>query len=222
MQKSTLCSLLTVTVLGCSPAYQSPREWQPRSAMDNHVQELLSRPVQSSSISFPPLSRGRNYIVLIDKYDDVKQLSQLAGFSGHYGHIEVVRDGEVYGCRPSQCKAMSLKELQQMFRGYAYEVRDVEINGDASRAVNWFNDNLQGRSYDLFYNNCTDAVVGMYDASGDKTVRVPPILVDQTYATNVRLRNFMQANGIPKPNRPVIWFPDQFESLGELVAKGVF
>ena len=171
---------------------------------------------------FPALSPGKNYIVLIAKYDDVKQLSKLAGFSGNYGHIETMRNGKVYGCRPPQCGEMSVAELQQKFRGYPYELREVEINGNAPKAVTWFKGNMEGTKYDLFYNNCTDAVVRMYDMSGDKTVRVPPVVVDQAYATNVRLRNFMRENGIPKPNREFIWFPDQFENIGKVVRKGVF
>lgn len=219
MNKLTLCALLASTVLGCGSTYsaRSNNIWQeqPHSAMDDYVQSL-------SSTSFPKLSGNKNYIILIDAFDDVKQLSKLAGFSGRYGHIEVVRDETVYGCRPPQCGEMNLSELQHHFRGLPYEIREVDIIGDTSKSVSFFRNNFKGTKYDFFYNNCTDAVVKMYDASGDKTIRVPPVVVDQLYAINARLRNFMIENGIPKPKRQVVWFPDQFENLGKFVAKGIF
>ncbi len=227
--KSTLCSLLTTSLIAaCGPAYHSRSEevgLAPSSGVVFGQQAhspLDDRVLGESSTAFPKLSLGKNYIVLIAAYDDVKQLSKAAGFSGHYGHIEVVRNGLVYGCRPPQCDQMNIAELQREFRGVPYEIREIEINGNAEKAVAWFRIYLRGTKYNLFYNNCTDAVVRMYEASGDKTLRVPPVMVDEIYATNEQLRDFMQSHGIPKPKRQMVWFPDQFENLGKLVGRGVF
>ena len=168
------------------------------------------------------LESGKNYIVLIDIYDDVKKLSKLIGFSGNYGHIELVRDGISYGCRPPQCSEMSLASLEQKFHGHRFEVREVQINGSPEEATRWFRENLESKSYDLLYRNCTDAVVSMYNASGDRTKRVNPVNVDRTYATNEQLRRFMVESGIPKPNRAEVFFPDQFTQVGTLIARDMF
>ena len=168
------------------------------------------------------LERGKNYVILIDAYDDVKQLSRLVGFSGDYGHIELVRNERAYGCRPPQCSEISLANLEKKFPNRKFEVREVEIKGSPEKATQWFKENLEGQGYDLLYRNCTDAVVLMYNASGDRTRRINPVDVDKSYAANYFLRKFMAEHGIPKPNRAEVFFPDQFTQIGKLVAKGKF
>jgi len=168
------------------------------------------------------LEKGKNYVILIDAYDDVKKLSKLAGFSDNYGHIELVRDERAYGCRPPQCSEMSLADLEKRFPNRKFEVREVEIKGNPEKATRWFRSNLEDQAYDLFYRNCTDVVVWMNDASGDRTRRIDPINVNRTYATNEPLRRFMADLGMPKPNRREVFFPDQFTQVGKLVVKDRF
>ncbi|MEK6950603.1 MAG: hypothetical protein AABX13_02675 [Nanoarchaeota archaeon] len=168
------------------------------------------------------LKRDKSYLVLIDAYEEIKKLSQLVGFAGKYGHIEVLRNEHVYGCRPPSCSEISWPELEQRFPGKKFEVREVQISGDAEKALQWFKQNLEGRAYNLFYNNCTDAVVSMYGASGDGRRLLDPVEVEKTYSTNHPLREFMEKYQIPKPKRAEVFFPDQFTRLGTLVMKGTF
>ncbi|MBS3118071.1 hypothetical protein J4417_00120 [Candidatus Woesearchaeota archaeon] len=168
------------------------------------------------------LEKGKNYVILIDAYDDVKKLSKLAGFSDNYGHIELVRDERAYGCRPPQCSEMSLADLEKRFPNRKFEVREVEIKGNPEKATQWFRRNLESQAYDLLYRNCTDAIVLMYTASGDKTKMIDPVDVDKIYATNEPLRRFMADLGMPKPNRREVFFPDQFTQVGKLVVKDRF
>src|SRR3989338_218203 len=223
MVGGTLVSLITAAMLaGCaSPSYAQERT--PHSLLGESLKvqagEINRRP---ETPALRTLERGKNYVVLIDIYDDVKKLSKLVGFSGDYGHIEVVRDGKSYGCRPPKCSEISLTDLERKFPDSKFEVREVEILGNPEKATRWFRSNLEDQAYDLFYRNCTDVVVWMYDASGDRTRRIDPINVNRTYATNEPLRRFMAEYGISKPNRAEVFFPDQFTQVGKLVAKGRF
>ncbi len=218
MSGRTLVGLVTAAILaGCASSSHPERTAHP---LFGELLEAQDREPKTPALHH--LKRGKNYIVLIDIYDDVKKLSKLVGFSGDYGHIEVVRDGYSYGCRPPQCSEISLTSLEQKFDGHKFEVREVPIDGGPELAIRWFKENLEGQPYDLFYRNCTDAVVMMYDASGDRTARLSSVDVNQTYATNAPLRRFMSKYGIPKPNRTGVFFPDQFATMGELVAKGRF
>lgn len=164
----------------------------------------------------------KNYLLLVDQYPEIKELSALVGFAGEYGHIEFARDGRIYGCRPSHCSEISLAELEREFPGRKFEVREVESSGDSKMAVQWFKQNLEGKVYDLLQRNCTDAIVGMYEASGDRARRLYPLDVERTYAANEPLRRFMAARGIPKPKRASVYFPDQFVSVGKLIVRGRF
>ena len=168
------------------------------------------------------MRQDADYIVLIDAYDDVKRLSKLLGFSGQYGHIEAVRNGKAYGCRPPVCSEIPISELEQMFDGDHFEIREVPIQGSSAAAIQWFRTHLQGVAYDLFYNNCTDALVAMYSASGDASLTLAPVDVNKTYLSNTQLREFMQTLGIPKPRREQVYFPDQFTKIGKKVAQGTF
>ncbi len=170
--------------------------------------------------AFSQLQPDKDYVILIDAYDDIKRLSKLAGFSGEYGHIEAVRNGMIYGCRPPKCSQISLSELEQKFSGHKFELRAVDSTGDPKKAVQWFARNLEGRAYDLLYRNCTDAVVGMYHAAGDRIRPLRPVEVDRTYAANAPLREFMAQQGIAKPERSTVFFPDQFTQVGKLMARG--
>lgn len=206
-----LAALLTV---GASQSAQG--EPYPKSSSQLDYTGALKTPALRN------LERGKNYLVLIDAYDDVKKLSELAGFSGDYGHIELVKDEKAYGCRPPQCSEISLVDLEKRFPNRKFEVREVEIIGNPEKATRWFRENLEGQAYDLLYRNCTDAVVLMYDASGDRTRRIDPVDVDKIYTTNEPLRRFMADLGMPKPNRAEVFFPDQFTKVGKLVAKDRF
>lgn len=171
---------------------------------------------------FNELQNGRNYIILINQYDDVKALQEAVGLPGKYGHIEVIRDGVVYGCRPPRCGRTSLDYLEEHYDGVEFELREVDIQGDAERAMSWFVDSLEGKRYDLTMRNCTDAVAGMYAASGDRRTLVVPYNVEEQYGDNAKLRTLMRAYGIEKPDRETIFFPDQFTDVGDLVTKGEF
>ena len=219
----TLTGIVAAAVLaGCAgPSYA--QEGTPPSLLGESLRGKASK--KDRKPKTPTLQRlqdGKNYVVLIDAYDTVKRLSELVGFSGNYGHIEVVRNGISYGCRPPECSEISLVDLEQKFHGSGFEIREIDIKGDPERAVRWFRQNLEGQAYNLLDRNCTDAVVLMYDASGDRTRRLDPVDVDRTYVTNEPLRRFMAENGIPKPNREEVFFPDQFTTIGSLVAKGRF
>ena len=184
------------------------------------MEEAIERAV--FDFSWDDLDHNNAYLVLINKYHDVRHLSRLCGFSGNYGHIEVFYNGDFYGCRPGVCGEISVNQAKGKFSGSGFEVRHVDIKCDTETAIHWFKKNLEGVQYDLFYNNCTDAVVRMYDAGGDTTRRVYPVDVKDEYNSNTRLRNFMKENGIPLPTRKHVFFPDQFENVGTLVGKGVF
>lgn len=223
MVNQTLIGIIASALLaGCaSSTYGQEKVPQPLYG-DSHRAQTMEQSNEPQTPALRHLESGKNYIVLIDIYDDVKKLSKLVGFSGDYGHIELVRDGKSYGCRPPQCSEIPLARLEQKFHGQRFEVREMQINGSPEKATKWFRENLEGKSYDFFYRNCTDAVVSMYTASGDRTRRVNPVNVDRTYATNEQLRRFMAESGIPKPNRTEVFFPDQFTQVGTLVARDTF
>lgn len=190
---------------------------------------LLGVPtVLSACASFKPSTRLDSldenvpYILLIGAFREVRELSRLVGFSGNYGHIEAVYNGMALGCRPNACMEIPVSTLRDMFRGIDYEARALPIKGNVSRAIQYFRQQLEGRRYDLFNNNCTDALVKMYEASGDQTRRIYPVNVRETYFSNKRLREYMEEHNIPMPNRDFIYFPDQFEDLGTLVERGTF
>jgi hypothetical protein len=168
------------------------------------------------------LEPGKNYVILIDDYDMVKQLSKLVGLPGKYGHIAVARNGRVFHCGPPQCEELSAGDFELRYFGRRYEIREIDINGNAERAIIWFRKELDGKPYIFFYRNCTDAVVGMYAASGDRTQRVQPLDVQATYGSNPALRHYMKTHGIPVPNRNSIFLPDQFISIGTPAGTGTF
>jgi len=175
------------------------------------------------TFSLSQLERNKNYIVLIDAFDGVKELSRAIGLEGKYGHIEVVRDGKVYGCRPFTCSKTTVSDMEDMFEGFKFEVREIPIDGSPERAVQWFLDNLEGESYDFLYRNCTDAVRGMYENSGSRERLLYPVDVDETYENNAKLRRIMKEHGIEKPDRKDgVLFPDHFLEVGTLVGKGRF
>ncbi len=178
------------------------------------------------------LAAGKDYFLLIDDYQEIKRLSALVGFSGEYGHIEFVRAGRAYGCRPPRCAEISLTELERRFSGRKFAVREVErgdyqtnehqTKDNQTKAIRWFKQNLEGKVYDLLYRNCTDAVIGMYEAAGQRARSLNPVEVERTYATNEPLRRFMAEQKIPKPKRAGVYFPDQFTALGKYVSQGRF
>lgn len=181
-----------------------------------------TRKTFQTSDSLRDLERDKNYIVLIDAFPVVKDISRLVGLEGQYGHVEVIRNERVYGCRPPKASELSIPELAKKFDGHAYEIREVNINGDPEKSIDYFKKNLEGQTYDLYYMNCTDCVNWMYLASGDKKARVAPIDVDKTYESNQALRQYMSLMGMPKPQRDYIFLPDQFKEVGKFVGKGVF
>lgn len=223
MVNQTLIGIVTSALLaGCASSTYGQEKMPQSLFVDSQRTQIMKKSDEPLTPALRRLERGKNYIILIDIYDDVKKLSKLVGFSGDYGHIELVRDGKSYGCRPPQCSEISLASLEQKFEGYKFEVREMPINGNPEKATKWFRENLEGQAYNLFYRNCTDAVVLMYNASGDKTRRVNPITVDKVYANNEPLRRYMTEYGIPKPNRAEVFFPDQFTQIGTLVTKDTF
>ena len=115
-----------------------------------------------------------------------------------------------------------ISELKEHYEGIQYTMIEVDHKGDSWKAIQWFRKNLEGKEYDLLYNNCTDAVVKMYDASGDTTRRVFPVKVDEEYNSNLALRTYLKLIDMPKPDRKEIYLPDQFERIGEVVGKGRF
>nr|MBT4247918.1 hypothetical protein [Candidatus Woesearchaeota archaeon] len=219
---------------------------RPKSALENHIHPQKQEPSPSvkvqqgrhrsklehyisppktnsgSTIGAQPsklskLKPGRDYVVLIGAYDDVKTMSELAGFTGNYGHIEVVRDGKVYGCRPITCGDISLAELDQKFKGATFEVREVRVEDDPQARIQRFNSEFGGKPYDFYYRNCTDATVAMVGYLG-----VVPINVDHQWSNNVPLRELLTKSGLGKPNRESVLLPDQFENVGTRVLTGRF
>src|SRR3990167_2614486 len=160
MVNKTLISIVTSVLLaGCASSTYGQEKMPPPLFGDSHRAQTMGGSNEPQTPALRRLESGKNYIVLIDIYDDVKKLSKLVGFSGDYGHIEVVRDGKSYGCRPPKCSEISLTDLERKFPDSKFEVREVEILGNPEKATRWFRSNLEDQAYDLFYRNCTDVVV---------------------------------------------------------------
>src|SRR3989344_5340428 len=160
----------------------------------------------------------------------IKQLAVSAGLAVllTVGASQQSAQGEPYPRASLQLedtspfKTLALCNLEKGFPNRKFEVREVEIKGNPEKATQWFRRNLESQAYDLLYRNCTDAIVLMYTASGDKTKMIDPVDVDKIYATNEPLRRFMADLGMPKPNRREVFFPDQFTQVGKLVVKDRF
>ena len=104
--KHTLTAAITFAMLAQALNCAHAESHCSRSAVAcglEHKAEGTPGSKKSGELRLEDLSHDKVYIVLIDKYEDVKTLSRLAGFSGNYGHIEVVYDGSAFGCRPSGC-----------------------------------------------------------------------------------------------------------------------
>jgi len=170
-------------------------------------------------------TRDGNYVTLVEIYPEVGALYHKAtGNSGKYGHVELIINNRVFGCRPPQCSEISLPELKQKFAGHNYRIREVKTDGDSNKAIAWFKQNLEGKAYDFFNRNCTDAAAGMYAASGDTKIRVLPLDVKKTYAGSEDLQDFMFEHNMSLPKRDYVFFPDQFDNsdVGEIVSEGRF
>ncbi|MFH1222344.1 MAG: hypothetical protein V1492_04640 [Candidatus Micrarchaeota archaeon] len=168
------------------------------------------------------LEKSKTYVVLIDAYDDIKQLSKAAGFSGRFGHIIAIADNQAFDCSPPKCAELTIPGLELKYTGHAYNIREVDFNGDTKKAIAWFRTHMQDRPYNLYYRNCADVPVGMYEASGATIRLIKPLPVKSTYEANARLRNFMQTHNMPLPEREFVFLPDQFENIGQLVGTGTF
>ncbi|MFA6530451.1 MAG: hypothetical protein WCT31_01880, partial [Candidatus Micrarchaeia archaeon] len=108
------------------------------------------------------LDANKTYLVLISKYWDIMRISAAAGFSGHFGHIELIHNGQVFGCRPPKCAEISIDTLEKIFAGIAYEIREVSVTGNQSNAVDWFRAKVEGTPYGLYANNCTSVLMVLY------------------------------------------------------------
>lgn len=178
------------------------------------------------------LERDTNYLVLINfGHTFIDDISGMVRLEGRYDHVELIRNGRAYGSRPPKASEISTAQLENIFRNCPYEIRKVQINGDPERAIRWFRQRVEGRPYHVYGTdnlnsneplNCTDCVVGMYAASGDRTRRLHPFDVQRTIRDNRGLRRYMTDRGLPNPTRQWIYLPDQFRDVGTLVDRGVF
>jgi hypothetical protein len=166
------------------------------------------------------------HLILIDDFESVKRISKVLGFSGRFGHIEVLYGGKSFGCRPNQCAEIDANGLSRRFAGADYEVRSFQVDGSVDNSVRWFRSNLEGRPYDLITRNCTDTVVGMYAASGDKRRIVHPVDVLKAMRQDPEALEIVLAMGDSRVkdlvNKGHIYLPDQFEKVGTYVGRGKF
>ena len=220
-------------LVGCAPSQQHTTVRTPPS-YNSSLPVQSSETVPISSPPHPPMQKGnlslpatsalrhlkpdKNYIVLIDTNSYMDTFSRMVGFSGMYDHIEVIHNGQVYGCRPRPpgCSEISLTELEDLFVGQPMEIREVPFVRDLQPGIRWFRENVEGNPYGPF--KSTDVVVGMNpELKGTLT----PVNFDHKYNTSPDLPEFMKVMEIPKPTRDV-YFPDQFQVWSDLVTMGVF
>jgi hypothetical protein len=175
------------------------------------------------------------YLLLLDhkNFRIVNDIEKILGMPGAYGHIEVIYDNSVFGCRPPECSERKLSDLEKHFRGAKYRVVQPPFDGDPALGVKHFRDNIAGAEYDFrgfemhdswdvpnF--NCTDLVNILHDRSGNNIRSVRGVDVDMAYRHNKRLRELMDRNKITVPNRKVVYFPDEYMNIGKIIEEGNF
>ncbi len=223
MPKAILSGLVALAIAGCSTSERPTNSANSPSTESTSVKHVAASQISNEPLSdscvFNTLDSNKSYLLLIDAYEDVKQLAKFSGFAGEYGHIEFLHGTDVYGCRPPECSTKSFSSLERQYKGHGFELREVP-DGNLDAAVRWFLQNTNNEPYSLLYRNCTDAVAGMYQAQTGEALA--PANVDETYKSHPELQLLMAVLGLPKPSRETIFFPDQFTKVGRLVAKGVF
>jgi len=166
------------------------------------------------------LKQNTAYLILIDAHKVIKKLSKLAGFSGRFGHIELLYNNHSYGCRYPKAFEIRLSELGKQYLGCYYEVREVKLK-NVEKALHEFKKNWEGTKYSLYYHQCTDCIASLYKASGT-TLSITPVNVDTVWSSNKELREYAKRKDLEKPNRKQLLLTDQFEKTGIKVASGIF
>jgi|TARA_B100001964_G_scaffold235815_1_gene296541 hypothetical protein len=167
------------------------------------------------------LKSNELYIVLIEAYPKIKTISEFVGLEGKYGHLELIYNGKAYGSRPPRTSELSIKELESLFKGSSYEIRQLDLSGDFEKAVNTFRTEIEGTPYNLYYNNCTGFLESLNVMLGGDESLVPTIDLQQICDSSEEARMFAKEKGLVVPDNP-IWFPDQYSNLGDLVVRGRF
>lgn len=181
------------------------------------------------------LSRKTSYLILLDhpNFRIVNDIEKLVGLPGKYGHIEVIYNNKVFGCRPPECSERRLSDIERHFRGARYRIVKPDFDGNPEEAVMHFRENIAGSDYDFMgfedhdswdspNFNCTDLVNILSSMSGNRLTPVKGVDVFEAYYNNIRLKEFMDRNLIRIPNRKVVYFPDEYMEIGKVVAQGRF
>jgi len=169
----------------------------------------------------PNLKKDETYIILIDAYPITKEMANIAGLKGEYGHVELIRNNRVFGSRPPTCTEFDIDRLIKLYKGSLYEIRRIDLAGDFKLAIQYYKENIEGEPYDLYNRNCTSLINSMYLASSGQGIELAPLNVKKLYYSDARVRVYMENNKLPIPTNPV-WFPDQFTEFGEFVGQGRF
>ncbi len=167
------------------------------------------------------LPKDKIYLILITEYPGIKEITEVVGLEGKYGHIEVIWNNTVYGARPSTCKKLTFPEFIEKYHGFEYEIREITIPGNFNNALTFYENEVEGRSYDLYYRSCTSIINDMYESSSGEKIPIESINVEELYNNDNRVREFMEEKGFKIPTTDV-WLPDQFKTFGAFINAGIF
>lgn len=165
------------------------------------------------------------YLLLFRENNWITDLAKLVGKPGNFWHVELVYNGYAYGCRPPKCEKISTEELRKRFSGHHVQIRELDEFVSIDSGIALFMEERNNAQFDVFYNNCTDAIwfMGGRFANGHISGFTRPIVLEwtnvETAVENPKVRNYLTQNKIPIPHRKEILFPDEFEKLGEFVGE---
>ncbi len=120
-----------------------------------------------------------------------------------------------------ECSRISYDELQKIFQGKNVDIRTMPIQGDVTKAIEFFYNNINGKPYDLFSTNCTWAIWEL-----SKAYEVEKPLVNwvnvQKALTNPIVQEFLKSERLHIPETvKYILFPDEFIKIGTVYADGI-
>ena len=171
-----------------------------------------------------PIERTRNnqaYVILIDYDQDLKEVSETAGYDGEYGHVALVYKGMAYGVstgqRVGKGREIALEDLEDLLKGCAYEIFELDLK-NPRRAIQYFASVVKGEEFA----NSADMIVKMCNGSSNPLTKVHPILLDTPEKTNFELMDALISRDIPIPKNGVLYLPEQFKTAGFSYGKGVF